>query len=53
MRRKGEENDENERGKRGRKEGDIFICLMEWALLLAEHLSNRQARKIAPPELFL
>ena len=25
------------------KEGDIFICLMEWALLRAEHFSNRLA----------
>ena len=27
------------------KEGDIFICLMEWALLraCAEHFSNRLA----------
>ena len=42
------------------KEGDIFICLMEWALLRAEHLSNRQTArhqagkerdKIAPPGL--
>ena len=40
-------------------EGDIFICLMEWALLLpAEHLSSRQQGlawlerdEIVPPQM--
>ena len=32
------------------KEGDIFICLMEWALLRAEHLSNRQTARQAKSE---
>ena len=36
-------NDENGSGN---EEGDIFICLMGWALLRAEHSSNRYRSEV-------